>query len=174
MTTPFHWEESVYQIETPGGRQWVAWGQRAGGEAAGWFFGGHGTATEYLPVTRCAAAAKKAAPTGEAEPWPRRPRASAGQRLGQGFRFEEGAESLAGGARIGLPDRGSRERIARDLRQREVARRQSSPYTGKPSARPAGKPGNSFASRRICDDPFLATRLPRLSSTILRRLSMRF
>jgi hypothetical protein len=34
---------------------------------------------------------------------------------------------------------------------------QSSPYTGKPSARPAGKPGYFPSPRRVCDDPFSAT-----------------
>jgi hypothetical protein len=33
----------------------------------------------------------------------------------------------------------------------------SSPYTGKLSARPAGKPGAFPSSRRACDDPFSAT-----------------
>ena len=42
-------------------------------------------------------------------------------------------------------------------RATEVARRQSSPCTGKLSARPAGKPGFCTRSRRVCDDPFPAT-----------------
>ena len=53
--------------------------------------------------------------------------------------------------------------------QEGVAGRQSSPYTGKLSARPAGKPGYCFSPRRICDDPFPATPFPRLQRTILRR-----
>ena len=47
----------------------------------------------------------------------------------------------------------------------EVARRQSSPYTGKLSARPAGKPG-MCSLRRICDDPFFATSFPQLQGAI--------
>jgi hypothetical protein len=42
----------------------------------------------------------------------------------------------------------------------EVAGRQSSPFTGKLSARPAGKPGTISSSRRICDDLFRATTFP--------------
>jgi len=41
-----------------------------------------------------------------------------------------------------------------------VARRQSSPDTGKSSARPAGKPGAYFTFWRICDDSFPATPHP--------------
>jgi hypothetical protein len=44
--------------------------------------------------------------------------------------------------------------------QPKVAGRQSSPYTGKLSARPAGKPGDFFTFWRICDDPFPATFVP--------------
>ena len=54
---------------------------------------------------------------------------------------------------------------------RAVARRQSSPVTGKRSARPAGKPG-SLSSRTVCDDASCSTVF--LLSKILRRPSMRF
>jgi len=56
--------------------------------------------------------------------------------------------------------------------QREVARRQSSPFTGKLSARPAGKPGDWIAKeslRRSLRRHWLAAPVK-----ILRRLSMRF
>ena len=41
-----------------------------------------------------------------------------------------------------------------------MAGRQSSPDTGKLSARPAGKPGDFFTFWRICDDPFPTTLAP--------------
>jgi hypothetical protein len=47
-----------------------------------------------------------------------------------------------------------------------VAGRQSSPFTGKLSARPAGKPGNYFIVKE--NDPFRATAFP-LQRNILRR-----
>src|SRR5205807_8249654 len=56
------------------------------------------------------------------------------------FRFEERAEGLAGGATVRSQTRG----VVVDHETAEVARRQSSPYTGKLSARPAGKPGDFF------------------------------
>src|SRR5437868_3803461 len=56
------------------------------------------------------------------------------------FRFEERAEGLAGGATVRSQTRG----VVVDHETAEVARRQSSPYTGKFSARPAGKPGDFF------------------------------
>jgi hypothetical protein len=56
--------------------------------------------------------------------------------------------------------------------QREVAGRQSSPYTGKPSARPACKPGIFRRQGELATIP--ATPLDSRSSKILRRLSMRF
>jgi hypothetical protein len=49
----------------------------------------------------------------------------------------------------------------------EVERRQSSPSTGKLSARPAGKPGILSSLWRICDDAFSATVPPWLQRTIL-------
>jgi hypothetical protein len=49
--------------------------------------------------------------------------------------------------------------------------RQSSPVTGKRSARPAGKPG-SLSSRTVCDDASWSTVF--LLPKILRRPSMRF
>lgn len=49
----------------------------------------------------------------------------------------------------------------------------SSPYTGKRSARPAGKPGDFLIAKEVCDDPFPATFFAS-ASTILRALSMRF
>jgi hypothetical protein len=52
--------------------------------------------------------------------------------------------------------------------RREVARRQSSPYTGKLSARPAGKPGYSLALENLRQS-LPATPYPQLQRTILRR-----
>ena len=40
------------------------------------------------------------------------------------------------------------------MNSREMARRQSSPYTGKFSARPAGQRGEISSFWRICDDSF--------------------
>jgi hypothetical protein len=51
--------------------------------------------------------------------------------------------------------------------RRGAARRQSSPLTGKRSARPAGKPGYSFA-KSVCDDSFPVTPFPQLQTTTLR------
>ena len=55
--------------------------------------------------------------------------------------------------------------------QQEVARRQGSPYTGKLSARPAGKPGDFFVKGEFATIPSRHL-LP--AHLILRRLSMRF
>jgi hypothetical protein len=55
--------------------------------------------------------------------------------------------------------------------RKAVARRQSSPVTGKRSARPAGKPG-SLSSRTVCDDASWST--VSVLARILRRPSMRF
>jgi hypothetical protein len=56
----------------------------------------------------------------------------------------------------------------------KVAGRQSSPYTGKLSARPAGKPGGfSHRWRRVYDDAFLATTFRKCKEPY-RAPSMRF
>jgi hypothetical protein len=57
--------------------------------------------------------------------------------------------------------------------QREVARRQGSPCTGKLSARPAGKPGDFFIVKGEFAT-FPSSPLGSRSHKILRRLSMRF
>ena len=57
--------------------------------------------------------------------------------------------------------------------QQEVARRQSSPITGKLSARPAGKPGDFLIAQESLRRSLLRHLLP-APIKILRRLSMRF
>jgi len=57
--------------------------------------------------------------------------------------------------------------------QQEVARRQSSPYTGKLSARPAGKPGDFLIAKESLRRSLPRHLLP-APVKILRRLSMRF
>jgi hypothetical protein len=57
--------------------------------------------------------------------------------------------------------------------QREVARRQGSPYTGKLFARPAGKPGD-FSSLKKSLRRSLLRHLAPILIEILRRLSMSF
>ena len=56
------------------------------------------------------------------------------------FRFEEGAEGLAGGATARSQTRGS----VVTMRRRKWRGGKVRPYTGKLSARPAGKPGDFF------------------------------
>jgi hypothetical protein len=56
--------------------------------------------------------------------------------------------------------------------QQEVARKQSSPCTGKLSARPTGKPGSSLAKESLRRS--LPRHLPPAPVKILRRPSMRF
>jgi len=55
-----------------------------------------------------------------------------------------------------------------------VAQRESSPYTGKCPARPAGKP-RIISPKGICDDSFVTTRFPQLSKNYnYRAPNMRF
>ena len=101
MITPCNGKVSFIR-SSAGGRQRIAWGQRAGGAAAGWRAGGT-VWREVFAGDAVRGGSEEGARTGAGRAhWQASPSA-AGQRLEQEFRSEEGAEGLAGGAGIGLP-----------------------------------------------------------------------
>jgi hypothetical protein len=99
---------------------------------------------KYLPVIRCEVAAQKAPAPALAEPTGKR-----------------------------RPPRRGKGPTRMAAIQQEVARRQSSPSTGKLSARPAGKPGDFLIAKESLRRSLPRHLLP-APVKILRRLSMRF
>src|SRR5438045_725338 len=171
-------EWRVLSDRAAGGSQRVAQGQCARGATAGWDAGG-AVWREIFAGDQVRNGIEEGAGAAVGGVHRQASPAAAGQRLESEFRFKESAEDLASSAEIGLPTRRGMK-MATCMTQQEVARRQSSPFTGKPrlrvrariSARPAGKPGIFPRQREFATIP------PRhwlpAPIGILRALSMRF
>ena len=123
---------------------------------------------KYLPVQLCVPAKKKAAVSKPAKPTGKRRQARRGSDWNRNFDLKKAPKTWqaaqGSGGRLG--------RVRMNPIRRRVAGRQSSPYTGKLSARPAGKPGDSLAKEN------LRRSLPRHSSATAKNHteapSMRF
>ena len=109
----------------------------------------------YLPVRECAADRPKTH-HGNQQP-PAKPTARRGSDWNKNFDLKKAPKVWQATQHRVPPRRVDAGMSALSAQPTEVARRQSSPYTGKLSARPAGKPGDFFTFWRICDDPFPAT-----------------
>src|ERR1017187_6735819 len=147
----------------PGHQRWAARGLHTGGATAGWL------GCRLLWRTVSQGGEMRAEAQGNASPaGPDNRTAQAGRedRMEPELRSEEGAEGLAGSARLRSPTRGAVMRASTGLR-RKWREGKSSPYTGKLSARPAGKPGDFLIAKEGLRRSLPRHCFPQLQRTIL-------
>src|SRR5450432_4797365 len=130
----------VVSDRAAGGRQRVAWGQRARGAAARWCAGGS-VWREVFAGDAVRSGSQEGARAGAGRAHRQASSAAAGQRLESEFRSKESAEGLASVAGIGLPTWGGLKWPPPPRRDPAGSGAKAKfALTGKLSARPAGKP----------------------------------
>src|ERR1035437_10069176 len=147
----------------PGHQRWAPRSLHTGGATAGWF----GGRLLWRTVSQGGEMRAEAqGNTSQAGPDNRTAQAGREERMEPELRSEEGAEGLAGSARLRSPTRGAVMTVSTGLR-RKWREGKSSPYTGKLSARPAGKPGDFLIAKEGLRRSLPRHCFPQLQRTIL-------
>src|ERR1019366_7031769 len=147
----------------PGHQRWAPRGLHTGGATAGWF-GGRLLWRTVSQGGEMRAEAQGDTPRAGAEIGTAQ--ASPEEHMEPELRSEEGTEGLAGSAGFRSQTRGAVMRASTGLR-RKWREGKSSPYTGKLSARPAGKPGDFLIAKEGLRRSLPRHCFPQLQRTIL-------